>query len=492
MVLPSQADLQAGKGRIFFSLFVLILFNIGESKAQHYGTAAGSSENGSLIPKKSTKANNFEALISLSPVLQDILIHQTHPDSIPYEVSPTFGRRLLALPSDVFHLAILPVKWTTIWIEEKEVDQKLIDFFLSDDRSSGFYPNVSIGGRTDFAGGITYFDRDVFNRQHSLDFNVFYSGRTNLNAGLNYLIPPSVLRRYQINISAKMRSDDHENFFLGGNDGAKDSQFLYKIEEYKLQTEFGYLLLPNFFATVTGGIRHIAVYGSSNKILEAEEIPLSDETPGYGLNTLFNSGISLTYDLRKSFYVNSNTNLLSRIATNWDFKQTKVGVYSGPLFDLGLSYFKHIGGNDYNFLKYYGEWQQFFPLPGLPENRRFAFRARLEKRYPLGDSTVPFFEESLLADADNLRGYAQDRFRDLGSLLFTLEYRYPIWDTWDAVIFTDQGQVFSKYSELSLNDFHGSIGTGFRFMTASDFLFRFEIGFSKETTRSLLSFTMNF
>src|SRR5699024_6064429 len=123
---------------------------------------------------------------------------------------------------------------------------------------------------------------------------------------------------------------------------------------------------------------------------------------------------------------------------------------------------------------------------------RLAFRTRLEKRYPLSGGEVPCLEQSILGDADNVRGYAQDRFRNLGSLLLTLEYRYPIWDTWDAVIFTDQGQVFNKYSELQLDEFHGSVGTGLRFMTSSDFLFRIEVAFSKETTRGLLEFTMNF
>ncbi len=60
------------------------------------------------------------------------------------------------------------------------------------------------------------------------------------------------------------------------------------------------------------------------------------------------------------------------------------------------------------------------------------------------------------------------------------------------MLFTDQGQVFNKYNEIGLDRFHGSVGTGLRFMTASDFLFRVEIAFSKEGSRSLLEFSMNF
>lgn len=424
--------------------------------------------------------------------LTDTIPSQPHPDSIPYDARPVFARQLLKLPAYLFHTAVLPLKWSVIWVAENQVDQKLLNFFLNDDRTAGFYPNISVGGRTPFAAGVTYFNRNAFSRNHSVDLNLFYSGNTNFKAGLNYLIPPEQHRRFQFNIKGNIRSDDDENFFLEPGDELELTRASYEIDEYSVQTELGYLIRPNLFGMITGGIRHTDIYGATPATNQPDIIPLSDQTPGYGLTTLLNAGLAFTFDFRNSLLENRNTNLVSRVTTTWNFKQTKIRTYSGALFDAGIRYNHSLNSNRYEFLHYYGEWQQYLPIPGLPLTRRLAFRTRLEKRDPLGNSEIPFLEQSILGDADNLRGYAQDRFRNLGSLLLTLEYRYPIWDTWDAVIFTDQGQVFNKYSELALDNFRGSVGTGLRFMTSSDFLFRVEVAFSKETTRGLLEFTMNF
>lgn len=424
----------------------------------------------------------------------DTLPPAVHPDSIPYSADPSFGRELLRLPSTIFHTATIPLKWSIIWINKKQVLQELSDFFLFDEGTAGFYPSFSIGGRTDFAAGVTYFDRDLFNSNHSLDFTTFYTNTENYKLSFNYKIPPAQSRRYQFGLRGNLRTNNDQDIYIGGNSGSEDLEADYEIEQYSLQTDVGYLQQKNMLITVTGGISHTVINDFSSFTESGEPIETFIDTNnfGFGTTTLANTGISATLDLRKAESENKSTNLVSTVTTSYDFKQTKVRVYSGALFDAGINYYRSTTNSDHEFLYYFGDWQQFFPLPGFPNNRRLALRARLEKRYPLGDATVPFFEQSFLGDADNLRGYEQDRFRNLGSLLVTIEYRYPIWDTWDAVIFTDQGQVFNEFNQLSFDRFHGSAGTGLRFMTASDFLFRAEIAFSKEGAQGILGFNMNF
>ncbi|MCW9708677.1 hypothetical protein [Fodinibius salsisoli] len=424
----------------------------------------------------------------------DTIPGKAHPDSIPYRADRTLARTLLKAPAAVVHLAIQPLKWGINWNEEKQVISRISDFLLNEEKTAGFYPSFSIGGRTAFAAGFTYFNRDLFNGGHSFDFNTFYTNTQNYRLDINYKVPPAPRRRYQIDISGNLRKNNDQDIFLGGNSGPEDLEVDYQIESYNLKTEVGYLIRPNLLAKVTNGVIHTRVHNVAEQTETGE--PLSNfvdpETYGFCTTNLLSSGLGVTLDHRKGLSENDNTNLISRVTTSYDFKQTKVRVYSGALYDAGISYSRSLNNTDFEYLTYYGDWQQFFSVPGLPLDRRLAFRARLQKRYPLGGASVPFYEQSILGDADNLRGYEQDRFRDLGSLLFTLEYRYPIWDTWDAVLFTDQGQVFSNYDQITFNRFHGSVGTGLRFMTASDFLFRVEIAFSKEEIRSLLKFTMNF
>lgn len=431
--------------------------------------------------------------INVTSFQGDTLPGPAHPDSIPYRTDPGFGRQLLKAPAAILHTAIMPLKWSIIWIHEKKVLRKLSDFFLNDEGTAGFYPSFSVGGRTDFAGGITFFDRNLFNTGHSLDFTTFYTNTKNYKLSFNYKIPPADGSRYQLDLRGNLRKNDDQDIFLGGNSGGQQ-EAEYKIEQYNTKADVGYLARNNLLTTIAGGISHTEVNDLSSFTETGEPIQDYIDPDGFGLErtVLANVGISATLDLRNADARNKQSNLVSTVTSSYDFNQTKIRVYSGALLDAGLSYYHSTNTNDYEFLYYYGDWQQFFPLPGLPNNRRLAFRARFEKRYPLSNASVPFFEQSILGDADNLRGFEQDRFRGLGLLLLTLEYRYPIWDTWDAVIFTDQGQVFNKFSQLDFDRFHGSVGTGLRFMTASDFLFRVEIAFSKEGSQALLGFNMNF
>lgn len=460
----------------FFSITVLIVLLVGAA-----------------IVEPAIAGQNKLLLDEPLYAVADTIPHSIHPDSIPYSAEPTFGTQLLNLPATVFHAAVQPIRWGIIYNEEHEVLKNISDFLLNEEGTAGFFPSFSVGGRTDFAAGITYFNRNFFNAGHSLEANTFYTNSTNYKLGLNYKVPPQS-RNYQFVFTGGIRKNSDQDIFLGGNSGSEEMEVDYGIEQYNVQASAGYLARPNFLVNLSGGIKHTAIHDVPNITEQGQDLDDLIESNGFGLGktTLLNGGISATLDLRNGITNTQNQNVISTVASSYDFKQTKIRVYSGVLYDAGISYNTSTLDNDYQFLSYYADWQQFLPVPGLPIDRRLAFRARLEKRYPLNNGSVPFYEQSLLGDADNLRGYEQDRFRNLGSLLLTLEYRYPIWDTWDAVIFTDQGQVYREYDQISFSRFNGAYGTGLRFMTASDFLFRVEIAFSKEGSQGLLEFNMNF
>jgi len=458
----------------------------------------------SLLPQNAfaneeSKSSEFTSRLSISSPysmhgIQDTLPEPAHPDSIPYSARSSLGSKMLGLPATIFHTAVLPLKWGIIYFEEKEVLTKITDFLLNEEGTAGFYPSFSVGGRTDFAGGITYFNRDIFSRGHSLDLNTFYTNRDNFKLGLNYKVPLSENRRNQFILNANFRKNDDQDVFLGGNRSDNELEAEFAIERYDVRAEFGYLLRPDLIASVSSGYKHTDV--SDLDPFTETGVPVTDfidpEKFGTGTVNLVNAGLSATFDRRIAGGQSTRENLVSNLTSSYDFIKSKIRVHSGFLLDGGLVYNRSTDSSDFEFFNYFGEGQFFLRLPGLSQNHRLAFRTRLEKRFAAGDADVPFYEQSFLGDAMNLRGFEQDRFRDLGSLLLTLEYRYPIWDTWDAVVFTDQGQVFSDFRQLGFDRFNGAVGTGLRFMTANDFLFRIEIAFSKEETQTLLEFSMNF
>jgi len=67
-----------------------------------------------------------------------------------------------------------------------------------------------------------------------------------------------------------------------------------------------------------------------------------------------------------------------------------------------------------------------------------------------------------------------------------------VWDTWDAVIFLDEGQVYDDLGDLAIDEFHTAVGAGLRFMSQTGFLMRFEVARSSEQWRALFQIMPNF
>jgi len=147
--------------------------------------------------------------------------------------------------------------------------------------------------------------------------------------------------------------------------------------------------------------------------------------------------------------------------------------FANSLSDAPLSYHRLLG-----------EWQRFVPLPFLGPYRRLVFRARVEKLFPVPGASIPFYKLPVLGSASLLRGADQNRLRGEGTALLTLEYRYPIWKTWDALLFVDSGQAFRAFDELDPSDFRWSAGLGLRVFAGSGVSLRLDIGFSADGVRT--------
>ena len=120
----------------------------------------------------------------------------------------------------------------------------------------------------------------------------------------------------------------------------------------------------------------------------------------------------------------------------------------------------------------------FLPLHG--PHRVLVLRQSLQRVDPWGGNDLAFYHQPILDLIHGLRSFRRYRFRDRGALLTSIEYRYPIWRTWDAYIFGDGGQTFHHYSDIDIDDFEFSVGGGIRFMTEDSFLLLTQIGYGSE------------
>jgi hypothetical protein len=113
---------------------------------------------------------------------------------------------------------------------------------------------------------------------------------------------------------------------------------------------------------------------------------------------------------------------------------------------------------------------------------RFGFRLS----DPLSNRQIPFYQLSELGSDETIRGYQRGRFRDFDAALGTIEYRYPIWRTIDALLFVDAGQVQRDiFRDFTSSDIAWSYGGGFKVWKREGTLLRLELGKSDDGYRIL-------
>ena len=139
---------------------------------------------------------------------------------------------------------------------------------------------------------------------------------------------------------------------------------------------------------------------------------------------------------------------------------------NGGLIELDAEFVT--GSKDFQFIRMGAEVQGYLTL--FWRNRILMFQAQLEKLYEFRGGEIPYTDLVQLGGSTQFRGYRRGFFRGEGSLLLNLEYRYPIWDTWNAYIFWEEGQIFDNYDQIEMDRFHTSWGGGISIRTETALL----------------------
>ena len=119
-------------------------------------------------------------------------------------------------------------------------------------------------------------------------------------------------------------------------------------------------------------------------------------------------------------------------------------------------------------------------LPLSRERHGLAFRFDSSYADPGDGQEVPFFMMPTLGGAKTIRGYREFRFRDRGSLLLNLEYRFFLSRPLAFAVFVDAGKVFEDSSGFDFSDLHAGYGVGFQMRARDGFSIRMDIAFSTE------------
>ncbi|MCP4572897.1 MAG: BamA/TamA family outer membrane protein [bacterium] len=171
---------------------------------------------------------------------------------------------------------------------------------------------------------------------------------------------------------------------------------------------------------------------------------------------------------------------------------------TGEFSTVGASPFLATDGSGVRFVKFHASTEHFVPL--WHTGRTLAARGFFSRIANMGDEPIPFSRLETFTRPDVLRGFRDLRYYGVGSLGFTLEYRWPIWNARnrngpgvDAYLFSDTGQVFEKTSDISYNNLELTGGCGLRVLgDGGGFSARVELGLSDEEPVLRFKFSQTF
>ncbi len=391
---------------------------------------------------------------------------------VVYETERTAVEKVLAFPSNLLHWATRPLGDAVIWAERNDVAARVEDFFWNDARTFGVFPTARLGGPTFAAVGLTARHTRLFGTPRPAEASFLFSNAENLRAGLSLTNPapfgPASFARFD----ATYRTDADENLFLTRDLGASGGETSYRIEQADVRlglgadpggrsgrAGLGWSLFTRYEWNDIGP-------GEDAEEEDDDEVAFPADLAGAGRAQLLTAGAAL---------------LAERVRGG---RRGQPRTLAGSRFFAAYDVTRSLGGSSFGYHRLLGEWQQFVPLPFLGPYRRLAFRSRIEKLFPMPGQAIPFYKLSALGNAEALRGFEQDRFRGEGSVLFTLEYRYPIWTTWDALVFVDGGQAFSTFAEVAPQALRWSAGVGLRIYAGSGVSLRLDVGLGGDDVRA--------
>ena len=379
------------------------------------------------------------------------------PNSKPYETERSIGYHLLASPSYLVHWVSRPVGYGIKYVEDN-----FPHWFEGERGPYGFLPLIEIGGEEGFAAGALLYHDHLFFKDHRARAEILFGSQVYNEFDLEYRVPIKGVKNSSLTFEGEYENAPERSYYMGNRNEDRS----YASEYGSIQIYYKQHVNSWLQTQVNAGYRDRTIKTSRYEDDVIEQLPTS---------------------------LLGNTKLYS-VDNSWtfDYKNGRKRTLRGTQYKVGAGWTQSTQDPDLKFLDYHGAFHYFLPVPILPETRRLGIKMQLRKQENIGSTAIPFYEQNSLGGSRDLRGFPSKRFRADGTILVTAEYRYPIWDFLDMVVFTDQGQPFNNYSDIALRDFRSSYGFGFHLLSQQGLAFRSEFAFSNEGGRFIISITPNF
>ena len=414
---------------------------------------------------------------------------------------------ILQVPQFLWMGLVYPLGEFTIYAEHTRLPQRVYNWFTNEEHTFGIFPQVQLGGETGSGGGLRIFHSDLFSAGVLAEAFFIYAGERGQSASA--FIGDESIANGKLYWSTQLDWLKTRNHSAAINGGWRESGLrLLQLEQVDAVSTLGWRRHDHATESFR---KNVFIEGRLafgwRDLSERFNVELPFITPGYTRRAhsrlgvgkeipLFGIGCRLAYDDRDYRAPTGqlehplNYVLPGRILHHdgeayHHFRDIYYPEHGG-LAEFSFDVFT--GGEDARFVRVGAEVQRFFTL--FWRYRVLALRARVDKVSALGDDAfVPHTDLVALGGSQRLRGYRRGALRGEGGLLLSAEYRWPIWDTWSAYLFFDEGQVFDRYGDIEMGEFLSSYGGGINLRTAETFLIGLRIGHSAAED-ALVGFTL--
>lgn len=357
----------------------------------------------------------------------------------------TTWEKVAAAPGYLIYLplwAAFTVTGGTIkYVEKTGIIGRTQELVTFDDGRGGIYPAYS--GRS--GAGLSFFLKNYVNEGFRFDATASYGFYDRSLFRLRY-------RRLEIfngalitGLNLQYHNMTDERFFGIGPDAPKSPQTNFRQEQALADLTLGRRITDDIDINLIGGIEYNMATDSRNGTF-TPAIDIYPELGAAGWGTDVNFG---HVDLRGV----------------WDGRRN-LGFrpLGGFLAFVDGSVYEDIGRDRFGYTQVLVEYRQFIRLW---HSRVLVLRANGWFADPLNNRAIPFYALPEHGEDETVRGYARGRWRDRDAVLASAEYRWAIWRTIDALLFTDASQVAENiFNDFDTNNIKWSYGGGFRLYSA--------------------------
>lgn len=378
--------------------------------------------------------------------------------------------RVLETPGDILELPWYPIKWFLNLAERNDLFTRIQDiFYFNDEQTIGWFPNVSVGGELRSGYGLSVFHHDLFDKGHRADASFLLASEASYEVRAAYTILKTDDNPFHAKVSVHQRRDTEVEVFVRpgiggapeiGNDTKEENETDYAIRRFRGFVEAGYTFGGEFDVTAR-------LEGDVARTFKPRQALLNG-LQGFGeeISTI-GLGVDVTWERRDDPV---------RPSRGWALRGGFTPAVAPEPTDAGTRY---------AFYEYDVDAEYVFPL--WAPHRVIVLRQRLQRISAFDNANLPFYRLPVLDRNHGLRAYERNRFQDRAFILTNLEYRFPIWETWDAFAFGDMGQTFRRYKDLEIDAFRWAAGGGIRFMNENSLLFLLQIGFGADGAETVFS-----